>query len=285
MKWTLILFFVPLSLFSQAPDDGLVFYADVMRHAEVPEHREWGADNFKQELNKVLTSDGLSKKQLNKLRSWISFLTPSDSAFTIISWQVNGSDTVFYEGVIQLRSGKTVPLVPKSYDVAESAYDTYDPENWLAVHYYDVVRFAENQYLLLGYNSSNPVMNMKIAETLTVSDENIQFGHEWFQMDGDPVRPHMKNRIVLQYDKRSSARMAYDLETKTLFYDHVIPMETMEKKDEISWVPDGSYEGFRLEGNKWMYVEKLFNRQVDVPPGVGKPQTVKKDILGRPIQK
>ena len=285
MKWTFLFFVLPFLAFSQEEKDDLVFYADVMRHADIAEHREWAAKHFKEELINVLGSDGVSAEQHNKLRSWISFLAPADSAFSIITWQVNAVDTVLYEGIVQLKGGKTIPLNAANHNINESDYDSYDANNWFAALYYDLIAFSPNRYLILGYNASHSVMNMKVAETLTISGEEVQFGQEWFQMDQDAVRPHLKNRIVLQYDKRSSARMAYDPEMQTLFYDHVIPMETMEKKDEVSWVPDGSYEGFRLKGDTWMYVEKLFTRQVDTPPGIGKPQSTKKDILGRPVQK
>ena len=73
--------------------------------------------------------------------------------------------------------------------------------------------------------------------------------------------------------------MAAQVSTLVLF-DHLIPMPSPFGRG-ITSVPDGSYDGLRLEkGGRWKYIVKVFNDVMDEAP---RPEPVLDDRQGKDI--
>lgn len=260
--------------------DSLEFFGDVMRNAEIGSHRSHAAKVFKKQFLSALQNNrDLSDSPILK---WVSCVSDSAHSITFYTWQINHDDAIQYEGVFVPKGEKPILLNSAEMDWASSEYDQFTDQEWPGALYYKLLE-RNGSYVLLGLNASDKSNNVKVAESFGKENGEWTFGLPVFFMDNDPVRPNVKNRIVVHYDKRSAARMNYDEQNDLLFFDHVIPMETMEAKDQVSWVPDGSYEGFEWKEGKWMYAEKLFEQSVETPPTDGRIRDKGRDVMGRPV--
>ena len=280
MRAYLTIFILSVFVQMDIAGQGLHFFADVMRNAEVADHRKIGATEFDRLFIEELQRDGFDRS-FDELHQWVSFLYDPDSTFRVITWQVDCSDTMAYRGLIQKNSGEVVSLVDKSGELEDIEYDILGPEDWHGALYYDIVSLNASTHILLGYNGLYGDQARKIAEVLDLEDD-LQFGKEIFVFKDDEVRPTVKTRILLDYSKLGAVRLTYDRDEKLLFFDNLIAVDSYEKQGEVVLVQDGSFNGYYLKGDKLYYKEKLFTTSVDEPPRERPKTTSDKDLFGNP---
>jgi len=116
-------------------------------------------------------------------------------------------------------------------------------------------------------------------------EDNIFFGKEIFQ---DTLRQEgLKNRIVLQTANEAASKLNYDENMGIIIYDHttVIPLKRSVKAGP-AMVPDGSYHGYKLDGGKWIFIDKVFNQIYDENSIPGRKKKDKeKNLFGNDIKK
>ena len=261
----------------------LFYYADVMRNAQRPEHRSFAADKFLNLFEEELESPDSYTNEFTPLRDWITVLYSADSTFRLITWQVDGEASATYHGYIQSSNGRITKLISSTYeDIQDLEYEVLSPTDWIGALYYDLVKVDATTYIALGYNAFSQDEVRKIADVISFEDGGVIFGKEIFVYRDDPIRPNVKTRIILQYSKLGAVRLSFDRTSDLLFFDHLVPVSSFEKKGEMVMVQDGSYDGYYLKGDRLYFKDKLFNTAVDEPPG-GKPQTgEKRDLFGNP---
>jgi hypothetical protein len=64
-----------------------------------------------------------------------------------------------------------------------------------------------------------------------------------------------------------------------VLFDHLI--ESGTSFGTVTNVPDGSYDGLRLEKGRWKYINKVFNDIQAEAPSVAPPPEKGKDLFGR----
>ena len=285
MKSILPIFFFFITGVLQAQiGDSLTFYADIMRHAEVAQHRVWAAEAFKTELNDQLSKDEEFQRDYTSISQWVMFLYNQDSTLRVISWQVNEEENKTYHGLIQKRGSQPSPLKQGRVDLWESEYEVLSADQWIGLIYYDIVEDQSGNIILFGYADRNDGRLVKVAEPLVEDKGEWFLGGEVFYMDENPVRPNVKTRIFLEYSKRAAARLTYDRTDNLIFFDHLIPLDGMEDEGTVM-VPDGSYSAFKMKKGKWVFVEKLFDHVSEKPPMDDRPRDVKRDVFGNPVSK
>jgi hypothetical protein len=280
---SLLFVFAGCALYGQI-SDSLTFYADIMRHADLPEHRVWAARAFQGELSKDLKEDLNFEKDFSSIDKWVMFLYSKDSTLRVITWQVNEEERKTYQGMIQRKGQRPVSLEQGEVDLWESEYEVLVRDNWIGLIYYDMVEDRSGNLILFGYADRNDGTLIKVAEPLVEEDGDWYFGGEVFYMDENPIRPNVKNRIFLQYSNRAAARLTYDRSDNLIFFDHLIPLDGMEDEGTVM-VPDGSYSAFKMKKGKWVFVEKLFDQVSEEPPMDDRPRDIKRDVFGNPVSK
>jgi len=258
----------------------LSYYADALTNLSSGEHREMSAEIFGKRLIDALSIEGSFEHPFGSLE-WCQIISPPDSTFRMITWQLELSDNSYrYNGVVQKSDGSIIQLRDKR--PLSSEYASFDQNTWYGSLYYGVEEFVNDAgdqlYLILGFNVSSANTNKKVADVLQLVDDGVKFGAEVFVLPGDDGQEEVKSRIVLEYASSASGRMQFDREKKMLIYDHVILINA--GFEGPLWVPDGSFHGFAYENGKWVFVEKVFEHTVDQPPGEGLEKN-EKDILGR----
>jgi hypothetical protein len=230
--------------------------------------------------------------RFDRLKS-ISILAPPDSSFRIFTWQLFVNDSTYrYYGAIQMNSSelKLFPLVDRSFDLSHRPVsDRLPPDRWYGALYYNILPLSvgkkEKQYLLFGYDAYSFFDKRKVLEVLTFGEDGVPvFGAPVFNRQ-TPEQAALRGeecRIILEYTAETSIRLNWDEQYQMILYEHLIPMPSPFNRG-VTYVPDGSYEGFRIEKGKLQYVEKVFNQVSEEAP---RPEPILdrrqgKDVMGR----
>ena len=65
----------------------------------------------------------------------------------------------------------------------------------------------------------------------------------------------------MEYKKEANTLLNYDPELDMIVFDHLIS-ETEEPEKKNTYIPDGSYEGFKWKDGLWVHVDKVFDFQL-----------------------
>lgn len=199
----------------------------------------------------------------------VSILAPPDSSFRIFTWQLFVNDSTYrYYGSIQVNSKtlKLFPLIDRSFEMTEfPSFEALPPDRWYGALYYGLRQFDTKQgrkYLLLGYDSYAFFEKRKLIDVLSFDKEGKPvFGADVFEKE--TPKPQFRNYI--QYSAEAQVRLNWDEQYQMILQDHLIPWDSPFGRG-TTMVPDGSYEGYKLEKGKWKYLEKAFDdKQKDVP--------------------
>lgn len=224
---------------------------------------------------------------------------PQDSTFRIFTWQLyftvpitlpakysrTGRDTFFdrpiirYYGVIQMRSKelKMFPLFDVSDTLTYGTEQELGANNWYGQLYYNIIQKSvagKNYYTMFGFKAADQLTRRKIIDVLTFDDEGKpHFGAPLFDFqytDTNSVNHRdTLSRFFIEYKWDASTVLNYDPELEMIVFDHVAPPDDKAKGATFSYVPDGTYEGFKWLQNHWEWVEKVFTFAInedDNPP-------------------
>lgn len=247
-------------------EDSLKVFADSMINAVLPQDRFRADSNFVRGLVRALKTKNSFYYPFDSLQT-ISRLYAPDSSFRIFTWQLKKDEYVYLQkGAIQIntRDGalKLFPLFDYSMYTGKPADSTRTNENWIGAIYYKMI-MKENRgkkyYTLLGFDDFNISSNKKWIEILSfnAAGEPV-FGGPLISFKEDTTKRPVQARYVMEYKKEASTLLNYDPELDMIVFDHLIS-ETDEPEKKNTYIPDGSYEGFKWKNGQWVHVDKVFN--------------------------
>ncbi len=200
----------------------------------------------------------------------MSIQYPADSSFRIFTIELFvNRDEYRYFGAVQFagRELKLIPLVDRSGEMTGDISGTMlSPDQWYGNLIYRIQEVDEGPrpyYLLYGIDSYSAYRRRKLVDVLS------------FDRDGKPVlgapvfvddKGGVKSRLVQEYSADASVRLNYDEVQELIMTDHLETMGGQLGQGPVN-VPDGTYEGYRLDGNgTWHYVDKVFHHVYDEAP-------------------
>jgi hypothetical protein len=204
----------------------------------------------------------------------ISILTSDDRSFRILNWMLPFADSTYrYYGTIQMNSPKQLKLFPLfdySAFILKPADTITNHEHWIGALYYKMMEVKNSAgkpyYMLFGWDGNNPASNQKLLEVLSFnSKKQPVFGAAIFDFGKYDERNKSK-RFILEYKETAQCTLHYDQEMQMIVFDHLQPESPSTKDDHSTYVPDGTYEGFRWENGKWHYAENVFTTTQKDPP-------------------
>ena len=177
------------------------------------------------------------------------------------------------------------------YDVSDTLdYGTQrvlTPKNWWGQLYYNIIQQStegRNFYTLFGFEAPDGLTRRKIIDVLTFDDlGQPKFGAPIFCFkydSADEKKPDTLSRFFIEYNRDASTVLNYDKELEMIVFDHVAPPSDKSKGATFTYVPDGTYEGFKWMKTHWQWIEKVFTFAINeddnppIPmPLFGKPKT------------
>lgn len=237
----------------------------------IDEHRFAACKKLIPTLVKALKVENSFQYAFSEVKS-ISIQYPQDSSFRVFTWQLYVDvDEYRYYGAIQMNEPqlKLFPLMDRSYEIQEEEYEIVSNKNWYGALYYNIKQFDTpkgRQYLLFGFDGFSFFDKRKIIDVLTIKEDEVTFGAPVFiTYDLKTGQEYVKNRIVKTYSAESAFKLNYDLVYEVILFDHLIMTGGMANQGP-SWVPDGSYEGYRLDKGYWYHIPKMFNEVSEEAP-------------------
>ncbi|MDA8692470.1 hypothetical protein N9L92_00295 [Saprospiraceae bacterium] len=257
----LLIIFFPVALFGQDINSDikadLIFYGDVMTNADLPENRVRASEVFSQLVEEYLAQDDSQIPDLSFVRQ-LSKIVPEDSLFTIYTWQVELDNKNYdYFGYISYDNQSYQKLTTNTSFDENMRYMTHSPVDWYGALYYNIVKFAEGEYLLFGYNATGEYNNAKVVDVLSYDGDNIVLGKEIFQDPQDTLT--FNNKIYISYSEDASVNLNYNPGLQKIVHDHLIQRIGRMPGQGPTYLPDGTYEGYYYDNGKWMYKKKLFD--------------------------
>jgi hypothetical protein len=236
-------------------------------------------------LKTALKTPNSFKYPFTRLAS-ISIQAPADSSFRIFTWQLFVNDSTYkYFGAIQMNQKelKLFPLIDRGHEIEDPLSETLTNERWLGSLYYSIQSFGtkkDPKYLLCGFDGFSFFEKQKIVEVLTFdSAGKPQFGAEVFDFPADYKPAPDQKRIILQYSAEAKVRCNFDPLYEMVLFDHLIPFNT--SFNTYAMVPDGSYDGLKLEKGRWKLINKVFTDSQLEAPSIAPATDKSKDIFGR----
>jgi hypothetical protein len=261
----------------QRMEDTLVFLADSMKLSPIPESRVSGSYAFIKKMRTFLQNKESFSFPAKKLSEKISIIQPEDKKFKIYTWDVVRSNTQLrHYGALQLADGSFQPLIDVSDQVIHGAEDsTFFNMRWYGAIYYNVIKKTvgtQDAYFLFGYNGNTVDEEKKVVEPFGFDRSGRAiFGAPVFAIrEKNRARPKM--RFLLRYQKRAKISLNYDKERDMIIFDHC-ESSVGDQHKKNTFVPDGTYDGFKWDGRYWQFVRDAVRIQ-NLPPGqapVGKP--------------
>ncbi|MGB3545684.1 MAG: hypothetical protein WBA17_01850 [Saprospiraceae bacterium] len=216
----------------------------------------------------------------------MSIQYPADSSFRIFTIELFvNRDEYRYFGAIQFAGSELnlIPLVDRSGEFAgDLTTARLTPDDWYGNLIYRIQEVKEGPhpyYLLYGIDSYSAYRRRKLVDVL-------RFDRHGMPVLGAPVfvddKGGVKSRLLQEYSADASVRLNYDEVQELIMTDHLETMGGQVGQGPVN-VPDGTYEGYRLDGDgKWHYVDKVFHHVYDEAPRP-QPRTEGKgtSIIGR----
>jgi hypothetical protein len=231
----------------------LAILANTMVKDTFPPNRVKAAEEFNPLFINALQQKDAFKFRFDSIAN-VAITIPSDSSFRIFTWQlIRDSANYEYFGAIQMKGKKPKVIVLKDqfHEIEEKEFEDCTPEHWCGGLIYKIKEFqgkGGKQYLIFSYNVNTLFERTKFVDILKLRDGKFTFGAPLFVQKGKETR----KRITITYSADVKARMTYDEALQMIVFDHLIA-----QKHELignTLVPDGDYEGYRLEKGLWQYV-------------------------------
>lgn len=261
-----------------AHEDTLRILSDTMILYHEADIREESCYRFIKMLVRALKTEGSYSWPFDSL-TLISIQYAPDDAFRIFTWELLRQDGTYrYFGCIQMNSKDTLKLFPlfdSSGFLPAPEDSVMDHNKWYGAYYYNMIlrkHWFKKHYYLFGWDRNDLVSNKKVLDVLTFEDGLPYFGADVFVYgEGDTAR--YKKRVILEYKKDASVTLNYSKDFKKILFDHLVPLNSLSREFKHTYVPDGTYCGFRYRHGKWYYIDMVEFRKT--APAIGTPEPVK----------
>jgi hypothetical protein len=247
-------------------EDSLKIFADKMINAQEAPERFRSDSNFIRGLVRALKISNSFYYPFDSLRT-VSHLYAPDSTFRIFTWQLKKDEYVFIQkGAIQVNTNdgqlKLFPLFDFSMYTGKPLDSVRTKDNWIGAIYYKIVMKEYNgkkYYTLLGFDDFAVSSNKKWMEILSFNGRGEPvFGAPLISFKEDTAKKSVQTRFNIEYKKEANTLFNYDPELDMIVFDHLIS-ESDEPAKKNTYIPDGSYEGFKWKNGQWVHVDKLFD--------------------------
>lgn len=269
-----------------AAEDTLAILAYAVVNDSLADTRFMACQALITKLVRALKTENSFRYPFERLK-FMSILAPPDSSFRIFTWQLFVDDSTYrYYGAIQMNQTglKLFPLIDRSFQMpAPPLTDTMSTDRWYGALYYNLRPFDTRdgrKYLLFGYDGFTFFDKRKVIDVLyfDATGKPVLGAPVFYQAEGKEPG----YRVMLEYSSEAKVRLNWDEQYKMILFDHLIPFQS-PYTGTVTYVPDGSYDGYKLEKGRWKFVDKVFNDVMEEAP---RPEPVLdagkgKDILGK----
>lgn len=264
-------------------EEKMVEMADTMINYELEQPRITNAYLMITMIKNALQIPGAWHYPFDSLRG-VAVTYPPDSSFRIFSWGVQLPSKLYrHFGAIQYPHDEQLlltPLIDASDFMQHNRTDTIvDNNHWYGAIYYNIIQRdidSTRYYFLFGLDQTDPFSNQKLIEVMHFPEvRQPEFGAPVFELTEDStLLPYWQNRFFIEYGALGSAGLNFKEEFGLIIYDHLVPANARSQGVTSTYIPDGTYEGFDWEEDRWCHVDKVFHFDIGHPDNPPMPEPV-----------
>jgi len=241
-------------------EDTLKVMAHGIMNGETEEQRREFHNGFIKELEEVLHYKQSFRYPFDSLIT-ISCLTSGDNKFRLFNWILKLDNGKYqYFCLVQIpnkkkNENKIIRLTDNSENIRVPETKKLDQNNWYGALYYDIVyikKKGRQYYTLLGWDGNDGFSTKKIIDVMHLAGRNIKFGHPIFRS-----KKQVTNRVIVEYDSKTSVSVKYHEKGKQIVMDHLVPVKKMLEGLHEYYVPDGTYDAYIYNNGKWEHKENI----------------------------
>lgn len=239
-----------------------LFARDSVRYLKTDDEKIKLNDSILGVFKKTLALDNSIKYPFDSLKH-VGKLPSADKKIRLITWNLKFRDGTFkYYGFVQynnIKKGKTItfPLIDKSDSIANPEDVVLSYYNWFGALYYQVHEYTDKGktlYVLFGWDGNNYYTNKKIIDILSFNKNGKPvFGKSVFKTE-----KKLKKRVIFEHALKTSMTCKFNESVDAIVFDHLSPIKKSQTGNFQFYGPDGSYDGFRLEKGKWVYIPNIY---------------------------
>jgi hypothetical protein len=243
-------------------EDSLCQVLDNLRKApKDAQRKEWNT-KFKSLLRETLDMRGVFDYPFDSLKTIATIKSP-DNYFRLFNWNIeNDNGTYNYYAFVLVPDNKirVFELNDMSQTISEPENKTLDNKKWFGALYYQIIvsgNSGRKEYTLLGWDGNNKQSACKIIDVMTIYSDKIQFGLPIFTNENKGI----SKRVVFEFSSQARMTLNWDEKNKMIVFDHLIPETPAAEGIREFYFPDGSYDAFKLENGKWVFVSDVDARR------------------------
>ena len=215
---------------------------------------------LKNEMSRVLQSKEALLYPFSKLTS-IGFIDSPDKQMRIVNWNVEQDDfsqtyTAFVIHIDKRRKEQYVTeLEDKSFGMPMQPTEIITADNWYGALYYKIIPIKKGSktiYTLLGWDYNTTLSQMKIIDAIYFTGKTVKLGSPIFKSGKTTEK-----RVFFEHSKKVTMSLKYEEDRERIIFDHLSPESPSMKKFRSFYVPDMSYDAFKLENGKWILHEDV----------------------------
>lgn len=237
-------------------------YSDTLRNDRSEKKRFEANDSFISYLSIALNTDNAFDYPFDSLQT-VSVIKSPDNMVRLFTWVcVTQKEDFKHYGWIQYKfNGIIYNKELKDSSAYSSALlrQTLTNNTWFAALYYQLIPFKNGEtthYCLVGYIGMDKYRDRKVLDILTINEKGIvEFGHPVFYASKRDNTPAY--RVVFEYGNGAGMTLRYEDARKMLVISHLSPEVPEFKGDFSRYLPDGTYDFYKLKKGKWVFGENL----------------------------
>ena len=256
---------------------------DTLKQKEI---RYLANKDFIQTLVRALKTPHSFDYPFKQLRT-VSIQYSPDSLFRLFTWQLKVDTGAYhYYGAIQWNTDTLtlIPLIDRYSKVVNPEQQKLSPDQWFGGIVYNIEKVSQKKqpyYMLYTYRVKDTYTRQKYIDVMTINPKTkaINFGAPVFLHKDLEGKQLTKNRVLIEYSFDASAFLRFDEYYNKIIYDNLISIPPMYPGQKEALVPDGSYCGYELTKEGWIYIDKIFNdfqEEAPTPKPVLKESNVEK---------
>ncbi len=239
--------------------------------------RRKASDDIRNTLYYMLNDPENGTQPFRELQT-ISLLMPPDSSFRVFSWQLYVDENTYeYSGFIQ-----TLGDTARVFELQQRRrtaggmmlqYRELPLSQWQGGIYYNLMQIETDSvpyYLVFAFDGFGYFERRKHLDVIRFNKQGEPiFGAPVFHKYAGEDRTGSKEtfyRITLTYSAEAAVTLNYSAVHDHIIYNHLTPVQGTHPGQGLMFVPDGTYEGYKLDGSNWYYARRVFHQTLDEPP-------------------
>ncbi|MEO6149644.1 MAG: hypothetical protein ABIN95_00180 [Mucilaginibacter sp.] len=193
----------------------------------------------------------------------VSVLNSPDNRFRIFSWHVLNEDGSYrFYGTVQMNTGGQLlmyPLEDYSPLIKNPEDSVTSNQKWYGAQYYKIIAvYGDNpHYVLLGWKGNTVNSTKKVIDVISFKNNKAVLGAPIFEGNNKN-----RKRVIFEYARQASMLLKYIEDQHLIVFDHLSPPDKKSAGKPETFGPDLTYDGYKLKGSKWQYVENLDMRNI-----------------------